>query len=233
MNIIAAEIRWLDEYGNAPSLEVTTDGPIPRREDLRYEEVFPTAESGGVSREQEAITGTRQRDLHILYAEHPSGYVSFIHIGNETSYPGASGGDFTMRDGTTMHVRSGWTISSTAIRDHADVIECAYRDKPQYRSCMGGFILADKAREVIAEFLPAVEMFDDGSGWTFKWRDGPTKAEWQESEHAKYVRDESYQRRPYSQWPEFAEQARMVAELGGDVLPPGLGTHYSIEDLLP
>ena len=209
MNIIGAEIEWYDGYANAPGLRVTTDGKVPRREDLRYEELFLTARSSNISREQQACVGEPQeRDLHVLYAEHPSGYVSFVSVGTETSYCGASGGDFTLTDGRELHVRSGWTIASMAIRQHADVIECSFLDDPRYRTAMAGFLLADKAREVIEEFCPGVEMYDAG-GWTFKWAEGPTKREWQETERALYeasgetYKDRTYECRPYSRWPEY------------------------------
>ena len=56
----------------------------------------------------------------------------------------------------------------------------------------------------LGETEARVEMFDDGSGWTFKWAGAPTKAEWQRSEHVLYVDAPDYHRRPYSKWPEAA-----------------------------
>jgi hypothetical protein len=205
MNITGAEINWVDGYANSPGLYVTTDGPIPRREDLRYRDVTITTEGGSLSREQEAFSGTYKQTIRVFYAEHESGYVSFIKVGGMSG--GASGGDFTMEDGSVERVRSGWTISSTAIREIADVIECGFYSDPRYRTAQAGFIVAERAREIVAEFLPAVEMFDDGTGWTFKWRGAPSKSEWQAAEHERYMADLSYERRPYSRWLEYAGSA--------------------------
>jgi len=207
MRIVGASIKWYDGYANSPQLIVEHEGSIPERSELRYEELHLEGSSRRLSREQEPILGERVTlvtPLRVLYAEHESGYVDFVQVGTETgTHRGMSGGTFVLVDGRTIEVRSGWTIASTAIRSHADVVECTFREVGDKYGLMAGFLKTDRARKVVAEFLAGVEMYDDGSGWTYKWRNGPTKSEWQRHEHELYVAVHEYKCRPYSSWPEF------------------------------
>lgn len=192
MEILGAKIDWSDGFDNSPHFVVRVD-KTPK--DLLYDIYVADNYGQSLSAEQMEAVGSipkkTGKQIKILYAEDPSGYVTFVSVGSEKDYPkGAGAGTYKIRDVEDPQgwyeytIPSGWFISSAVINNCSDlpeVIECSFITN-QYRNlATAGFIRMDVLRPIVEKYLPNVDIIptiDDR--YTARIKGQHTKKTWRE-----------------------------------------------------
>lgn len=193
MEIFGADIDWSDGFDNDPGFILRVDDTP--RENLLYDIYIVDDYGQSLSAEQMAAVGRipkkTGKQKKILYAEDPSGYVSFVSVGSEKDYPkGAGAGVYRIRDFEDpkgwyeFTIPSGWYTSSAVVNncpDLPEIIECSFITNRYRNMATAGFIRMDVLRPAVEKYLPNVEIIptiDDR--YTARIKGQPTKKTWRE-----------------------------------------------------
>ena len=157
MDVLKAKVNWMDGYASDPILEILVDR-VPSTEACRFEQRGP------------------------LWFAELDGFVEFFAWhgpGNEGGFCGTEI-EITMTDGRQVTLKGPWSSNSRAMEEAGfpPSVCVTIRDPRNWERGGGlaGHITLEKAREVLSQHLPDIEIYRTELGfWVPKRKGHPPK----------------------------------------------------------